>query len=261
MRIGADPEVFLLDATEGLVSAINRIGGSKDNPLPLPIGDGFAVQEDNVAVEYNIPASGSREQLVNNIDRVMSHLSDRIAQIGMHFSTVSAAEFPMEQLMDPRALEFGCDPDFNAWRNGAINPRPKSSSFALRTCGGHVHVGHEFKSKAEKIEMVKFMDLFLGVPSQQMDQGQLRKNLYGKGGACRFKEYGLEYRVLSNFWIFHPKLVGWVWDATSQAMDAWQNKKIDVNAERDTILAAINDNNSIAAQHLIAKYQLPMVHA
>jgi hypothetical protein len=260
MKIGADPEVFLLDAQEGFVSAIDRIGGSKRNPLPLPLGDGFAVQEDNVAVEYNIPPAGSKEQLINHIDRVMSHLSDTIAKIGMHFSHESAAVFPLDQLIDIRAMEFGCDPDFNAWKDGQTNPRPKCPDPMLRSCGGHVHIGHEFASKADKIEAVKFIDLFLGVPSQQMDNGQLRKQLYGKAGAFRDKVYGLEYRVLSNYWIFHPKLVGWVWDATSQAMDAWQNNKIDVNAERDTILAAINDNNHIAAQHLIAKYQLPLAH-
>lgn len=259
LTLGCDPEMFLLDASEGLVSAIDKIGGSKRNPLPLPIGDGFAVQEDNVALEYNIPPAGSKAQLVDHMRRVLTCLQERVSSIGLHFSQASAASFPMEQCLDMRAMEFGCDPDFNAWTEGGVNPKPKAEDIFLRSCGGHVHVGHPFNSDKDKIQMVKMMDLFLGVPSQRMDNGQLRKQLYGKAGAFRYQSFGLEYRVLSNYWTFREETVGWVWDATAQALDAWQNNKIDVDAERDTIFAAINDNNPIAAQHLIAKYQLPTV--
>lgn len=260
MKIGADPEIFLLDASNSFVSAIDKIGGSKADPRPMPIGEGFAVQEDNVAVEYNIPPAESRQELINNINKAMIYLSATVDKIGLHFSSESATRFPMSELMDLRALEFGCDPDYNAWLNGKVNPRPKSADFQLRSCGGHVHVGHEFKSKKDKIQAVKFLDLFLGVPSQRMDEGQLRKQLYGKAGAYRDKPYGLEYRVLSNYWTLNDAYIGWVWDATSQALDAWQNKKIDVDAEQETILDAINNNSSKAADHLIAKHQLPVVY-
>ena len=75
MKIGADPELFLVDAAGAFVSSIGLIGGSKDHPRPLPIGDGFAVQEDNVTLEYNIPASGSKDELVSNIQAAMSFLA------------------------------------------------------------------------------------------------------------------------------------------------------------------------------------------
>jgi len=58
------------------------------------------------------------------------------------------------------------------------------------------------------------MDLYLGVPSVLMDKGELRKQLYGKAGAYRMKPYGVEYRTLSNFWIFSDTTIGWVWDNT-----------------------------------------------
>jgi len=257
-RIGADPEVFLLDAQNAFVSAIDKIGGSKEEPLPLPIGDGFAVQEDNVAIEYNIPPADSKPQLINNINAVMQHLRQRVDAIGLHFSDVSAVEFPIEELMHPKAQEFGCDPDFNAWRGGAVNPRPKADSMALRSCGGHVHIGHSFKSRQDALECIKFIDLHLGVPSTIMDTGELRKQLYGKAGACRFKPYGMEYRVLSNYWIFKDELIGWVWDATARAMDAWQNQTIDVNAERELIINAINRNDKQATRTLINRYNLLM---
>lgn len=253
MKIGADPEIFLQDAAGALISAIGRIGGSKDFPRPLEVlGDGFAVQEDNVALEYNIPASGSEDELVKNIKAAMTYLSQEVAHQGLAFSKASAAFYPKIQLADPRALVFGCEPDFNAW-TGKVNPKPKAPDPTLRSCGGHVHVG---ANVADIEKAVRCMDLCLGVPSVKMDDGILRKQLYGKWGAYRPKMYGFEYRVLSNFWVFDEKLVRWVWKATEQALSM-----VDHNIEADEALisAAINENSRVAADELIAKYQLMVV--
>ena len=91
-----------------------------------------------------------------------------------------------------------------------------------------------------------------------MDDGILRKQLYGKYGAYRPKPYGQEYRVLSNFWVFDEKLTGWVWDSVALALDAVSNK-FDVEAEHENIKAAINNNNKKLAQELVAKYNLLVV--
>jgi hypothetical protein len=258
LTLGADPEVFLVDAAHAYVSAVGKIGGSKKYPQPLPIGDGFAVQEDNVAVEYNIPPSASREAFNQNIAKAMSFLSDKVSQMGLQFANTSATLFPMEELLTEEAMTFGCDPDFNAWDGGRVNPRPQAPDMRLRSCGGHVHVGYEFQNKKEVINFIKHMDLFT-VGATLMDQGELRKQLYGKWGAFRFKPYGCEYRSLSNFWIFDSKLTDWVWDSTEMALDAWQNNKVDVDANRDLIFAAINQNNKEAAKQLIDTYGLLVV--
>jgi len=258
--LGADPELFMKDANDAFMSAVGLIGGSKHDPRPLPIGDGFAVQEDNVAVEYNIPPSNGRDEFVTNIQRAMDYLTDMVGQQGLKFVNVSATtEFPLIQLLQPAAMEFGCDPDFNAWQAGKRNPRPKADVHTLRTCGGHVHVGHEFESKESIHDFIKHMDLFLSVPSVFQDKGELRKQLYGKAGAFRVKPYGCEYRSLSNYWVFDPKLTGWIWDATEQAMNAWQDGNIDIDAEAPAILEAINNNNKTVAKALIEKHNLLMV--
>lgn len=253
--LGADPELFMADATGGLISAIDRIGGTKQFPRPLPIGDGCAVQEDNVAVEFNIPPSASKVDFSYNINKVLNHLSEMVAQQGLHFVNQCSASFPIDQILDPRAMEFGCDPDFNAW-TGKRNPRPNVVDKTFRTCGGHVHVGHKFKTKKEATQFIKYMDMMLGVPSIVMDEDTKRRDLYGKWGCYRIKPYGVEYRTLSNFWVFDDKYQQWVWDATEMAMDAWQNNKIDVDSEREVIDWAINHNNREAATNLINKYNL-----
>jgi hypothetical protein len=191
LRLGADPELFLVDAAGALIASCGLIGGTKAEPLPLELGDGFAVQEDNVALEYNIPASESKEQFTNNIGRAMSYLSDMVATKGLAFSKLSAALFPEDQLYHPLAQEFGCDPDFNAWKKGATNPRPKADDHTLRTCGGHVHYGMipNDLSKKDVLQFIKHVDLFLGVPSVLLDNGELRKQLYGKAGAFRSRRH------------------------------------------------------------------------
>lgn len=258
LTLGADPELFMVDATNAFVSAVGKIGGTKRHPQPLPIGDGFAVQEDNVAVEYNIPASNSKESFNNNIARAMSYLSDRVSQMGLQFVNESAVSFPMSELCTIEAMTFGCDPDFNAWDNGKVNPKPRADDPTLRSCGGHVHVGYTFNSRRDVINFIKHMDMAT-IGSVLMDKGEKRRQLYGKPGAFRFKPYGCEYRSLSNFWVFSPALTDWVWDATEMALDAWQNNKFDVDANRDLILDAINNGNKTAAKALIDKYNLLVV--
>lgn len=254
MKIGCDPEIFLINAAGAFISSIGIIGGSKEQPRPLPIGDGYAVQEDNVALEFNIPPASSAEELDKNINNVLSYLSEEVRQHALTFSNSSAVSFPRDQLMHPKAMEFGCDPDFDAWKDGAPNPRPSAKDKALRTCGGHVHVGHKFNSRAEVISFIQYMDLYLGVPSVLKDNGELRKELYGKAGAFRFKPYGTEYRSLSNFWIFSKELRTWVFESTSTAMDAWQAGKVNMSEVGPYIQEAINTNNKQLAQELITTY-------
>lgn len=257
MFLGCDPELFLTDAAGGLVSAIGLIGGTKEFPRDIPIGDGFAVQEDNVALEFNTPPANSKELFVRQIDRVRAWLADYVGQQGLHLAHSSSEVFPMEQLMSPQAFEFGCDPDFNAWDGGCMNAKPSSPDRCLRSAGGHIHIGHEFKNAEEKMRFIRFMDLCAGVPSVLMDvNGARRRQLYGKPGAFRFKRYGVEYRTLSNFWVFNDKTVAWAWDATQDALNRCLNNTINIDAERTAIMQTIMNNDASQASQLVDKYNL-----
>lgn len=256
-KLGCDPEIFCLDRNNNFRSAIDTFGGTKEEPRPLlELGEGFCVQEDNVALEFNIPPSESSEVFIKNINRVVAHLASIAGDsFDLHFSKESGVLFPEDQLIDIRALEFGCDPDFNAW-TGKANPRPAAGDFRLRSAGGHVHVGIEDKlSKRDKCRIAQLMDLHLGVPSVLMDNGTLRKELYGKAGAMRFKPYGLEYRTLSNFWVFSDTLNKWVWDATERALDDYK-KGYDVSDMQELITSTINSNNVRVASQMVSEFSL-----
>jgi len=163
---------------------------------------------------------------------------------------LSCIVFPESQMDHPMAHIFGCEPDFNAWTMD-VNPKPTPPHPFMRSAGGHVHV----ETTKDGVDVVRKMDLFLGVPSVLMDEGDLRKQLYGKAGAFRGKSYGVEYRTLSNFWIFREPLIRWVWDNTQRALDS----EVDVMAEQERILEAINNNNKQVAQELVQQYNLEVV--
>ena len=254
--IGCDPEVFCADTLRPR-SVIGKIGGTKQAPLPLPIGDGYAVQEDNVALEFNIPACGSKAEFVAALQKATGFLETTVGELyGWHFDKRSAISFALEELDDPRAFVFGCDPDFNAW-TGQINPRPHAKDKNLRSAGGHVHIGYD-KELVTPSKVVRCCDLFMGVPSTLMDKGDLRKKLYGKAGAHRVKSFGVEYRVLSNFWIFDARTIEWVHNGVARALEA-ALVDMPVEDDADLILQAINKNDKKVAQQLVDKYCLEVV--
>ena len=71
----------------------------------------------------------------------------------------------------------------------------------------------------------------------------------------RFKPYGLEYRTLSNFWVFSDSLNKWVWDSTERALDDFQKGRDVLNKEA-LITSTINDNNTRVAAEIVSEYGL-----
>lgn len=259
LLLGCDPEAFLADVNGVLKSSVGKIGGSKTHPLELPMGTGYAVQEDNVAIEFNIPPAEGRAQFIASIHNTLDFLSKTIAETyGYQILNLSAASFPEDELQSAAAQEFGCDPDYNAWTNQR-NPKPKAADWKLRSCGGHVHIGYD-KSLAAPETVVQNFDLHCGVPSVLMDKGELRKVLYGKAGAHRVKSYGVEARMLSNFWIFDDKLVGWVYDNTKRAVTAAVERPVLQQEDYLNVQNCINNNDKMMAEYLVDKYNLEVLH-
>ena len=248
MRLGSDPEVFLQDANGSPVSSIGYINADKWNPMQIPdMPEGYTLQEDNVALEYGIPPASSADEFVEHIQSVMAKSLDYLPELS--FSKLSCIIFPEEQMQHPAAYVFGCEPDFNAWTQ-EMNPKPNPPHPLMRSAGGHVHV----ETKVDSVQAVRAMDLFLSVPAVLMDNGEMRKKLYGKAGAYRPKPYGVEYRSLSNFWVFDDQLIRWVWRNTERALQAG-----DVSHEMERILAAVNNGDKKIAQDLINDYNLEVV--
>lgn len=256
IKLGADPELFLVTQEGELRSAVGRIGGTKWNPRRLD-DEGSAVQEDNVAVEFNIPPCGTKKEFVHHIGHMLQYLHDYVQTDKLLLNVVPAAMFPDSELEAQQAMEFGCDPDFNVWLRKE-NPKPELPRELknLRSCGGHIHVSWNDPQTPSQEEVIRAMDVFVGCPSVQYDGDLLRRKLYGKAGAFRFKDYGVEYRTLSNFWLKEPSLVEWVYDRTLHAMD-YLNSGGEINLEhQDLINNCINEGNESALLKLQQYYPI-----
>ena len=250
--IGADPEMFIRDKyTNKYKSAVGLITGTKDEPTPIDTV-GHAYQVDNVAVEFNIAPANTLDSFRASIHKVLDHLRGILP--GYDFSHESAISFPEEELQTPQAQMFGCEPDYDAW-NMIENQKPKANDPNLRSCGGHIHVGSDI-AVANPVTVIRALDLFLGVPSINLDKGVLRRQLYGKAGSFRFKPYGVEYRTLSNFWIFDDKLIQWAYEGTQRALDFVASNKEISETDGHIIQQCINEGDKNAADYLAKTYQL-----
>lgn len=247
--IGADPELFLIDAKGKYISAVGLIGGSKDRPRG--IGMGAAVQEDNVAVEFNIMPSSKEDRFVEHLQYALEYLTRYTMDKGLFLSITASKVFDEDQLKTKNAAVFGCDPDFNAW-SGEKNERPKSAEPRLRSAGGHVHIG---LPDVDRLQLARWCDITLGLPSVLEDDDKDRRQIYGKAGAFRKKSYGIEYRTLSNYWIATPELMRKVFQRATKAVEMVQWEwTLDPEKDGKEVQEAINTGNKDMAVRLLNMY-------
>lgn len=241
--VGADPELFAFN-NENPVSAYGLIPGTKHDPFAVKDG---AIQVDGMALEFNIDPASNEQDFVKNLNSVMQTLKDMVPNYNV--KAVPVAEFGFEYIQQqPReAIELGCEPDFNAWLDGAVN-MPPNSMLPFRTGAGHVHIGwtkdaqpYDGEHMDVCINVIKQLDFFLGLPSLFYDKGVKRRTMYGKPGCFRPKTYGAEYRVLSNQWLESDDLKSWVFRNTKAAMDRYDRGDLVFNRVSKKILNNLTD--------------------
>jgi hypothetical protein len=252
---GADPEVFFRTRKDGSpMSAEGLVGGTKRHPLPIPnLPFGFFVQEDNVAAEYNIPPATTANSFSINIAKGLKYLRSVAAKKNLVLAIEPDMDFPMEMLMTPHAQQLGCDPDFNAW-TGLPNKAPVAPP-AMRSAAGHVHVSWENPEEDQQENLIKVFDAVLGLPSILITPRSRRRMLYGKAGAMRYKPYGVEYRVLDNFWIKEKVYRKYIFDTIQTTIHDINEHPILMDAVEEVgyeIQQAINTHDVELTKELMA---------
>lgn len=257
--IGSDPEVFAKRGGK-IIPAVGLVPGNKDNPHPVDDG---AVQVDGLALEFNIHPTDRAEVFKNRLASVRQQLE---VMADVEISDDTTADFDPEDLHDVpfENLELGCDPDYNAWSEEFNEPPSVEGRENFRTAGGHIHFGMGIHIEntndpgiyREFCPIVKMFDYHIGLPSLIWDKDVKRRKLYGKAGAFRLKPYGLEYRSLSNKWIFDPRLVDFVFEETKKIYDRLVKADYDVDRvlseseKSDAVYDTINLSNVDYAKHL-----------
>ena len=214
--IGCDPELFVQHRDSGdFISAWGLCQGTKHAPLPVEKG---AVQVDGMALEFNIDPAECEDEFVNNIYTVLGEMS-RYVPAGYKLTAVPTAEFSQEvwNHVPEAAKELGCDPDYNAY-TGDVTPKPDGNR-TFRTGAGHVHIGWtNIKDKYAPehfhicCELIKAIDEAVQPFIKQHDPDKKRQELYGAPGCFRPKNYGVEYRSPSNFWVNDESFMRTIYD-------------------------------------------------
>lgn len=259
LTVGADIEVFVQDKYGNIASAIDYIDGNKYNPQVTTHG---AVQYDNIMAEFNINPARSGTEFYMNTSHAYNDLKEVLAAYECNTLVVPSVQAPDNILRHPEARRFGCEADFCVWKMDVEHKVDALEIGNLRTAGGHVHIGWGSDSEinpAKQLAVAKACDLFLGLPSVLYDSDKIRRRHYGQAGHFRTKPYGVEYRVLSNFWIKQSKLIKWVFMQASMAhsnsnfMDSLDQKTIA------SILRAINTSDKKLAEKLVNQFEINMV--
>lgn len=264
-KFGCDPEVFVVDAKgKPVPAALAGVPGTKTHPYPVEDG---TVQVDGLAAEIGVTPCENFADWNRRIASVLGQLRAMIPE-GHSLSVVPYCIFD-EEVFNAAAdcdKELGCSPDFDAW-TGEVNPPPEylENPF-LRTASGHIHVGwgedldlgddqHILNCR----DLVKQLDWYLGAWSIRLDKDPMRRNLYGKAGAYRAKPYGVEYRVLSNFWIDNENRRYDVWNRMTSAIQDMRKQFLPEVAEEDNHKLIASINSSVRSAELEDKYRYPLV--
>lgn len=263
-KYGCDPELFV--KKDGIYIPADMIPGTKENPHVVPKG---AVQRDGMAAEFNIDPVTSFEEWDDSITTVIAEMAKFLPD-GASFEAVSSVTFDetvFAQASDT-AKALGCSPDHNAW-TGEVNPPPNDPENPLTRCaGGHIHFGWREGAEADDVQhilncrdLVKQLDWYLGAWSIRHDPDATRRRLYGKAGACRYKPYGVEYRVLSNFWVLDQNKRLAVWNRMQEAIKAMKSgflPDIAGKAYNDLVIQQIDTSERIDV--LEGRWKTPLMH-
>ena len=253
LTLGADPEFFLHNIAKGRIEpAVGLIGGTKENGLFIPTGE--SVLEDNVMVEFTTTICKDAKELNDSIQRALTHLKNTLPQY-YEFVFKASHVFEPADLSSEQAQEIGCEADYNAYTL-RMN-KPASAKNLMRTCSGHIHLGYDNPSIDTSLDLVMIMDVFLGIPSVLLDEDRDRRKMYGKAGCYRLKRYGVEYRVLSNFWVNKPELVEWVVTNINQGIKYYEENGIEA-FDFKSVSKCINTYDTELAKAFIDKFNINM---
>jgi len=250
---GADIEM-MLEKDGKLISAVPLLP-SDQHANKLPHGTVF---HDNVLAEFTIKPASSHEEFVRYIRGNVHAIEQALSKNGVKTRIAASAHYPESELESDQAKRFGCSPDFDAYALVHNKVAAEAHETDLRSAGGHIHFSHPiFEDPYKIVEMIKLMDLFLGVPSIVLEQSPAaaeRRTLYGKAGAHRPKNYpGGEYRALSNFWMKDEKTIQWVYDQTQKCLELLLSNQTvtELGFDEKEIQRIINEADIKAAKALM----------
>lgn len=247
--IGADPEIFVEDDKGEVIPAFKFLKAASDNGV-LKYGDYRADSQkiywDGWQAEFTVNAGTCMQVMSDNFHNALKALWAAAVRHNpkAKLSAKTLIEVPLDVLAKTanKYVEFGCKPSYNAYGfAGALDQPGKQITY--RSAGGHMHFGWGKFSKQNEYQIpliVKALDAILAVGCVSMFaefDHPMRRRYYGLAGEYRLPPHGLEYRTLSNAWLFHPIAANMVFDMGRLIANVGANQLIDVweHNEKETV--------------------------
>ena len=257
VMVGSDPELFIVNTKTGkVVSSIGLIPGKKGEAYRTPeMPEGCGLQIDNILAEFNIPPARTRDEFLISIEYMKTFIREYVKNVNpdLDIMCASSAMVDTDQLQSDEAKEFGCCPDYNAYTED-VNVAPEGTKTNMRSTGCHIHVSYDNPNTAASLLLIKYLDMYLGIPFVVLDPDKKRRELYGKAGCFRLCKYGFEYRTLGGYAISSNELIKFMWKGVMKAIEAFNNA--DVLIDSNTVQYVINNSDVEMAKELIKKYNL-----
>ena len=255
---------------------------------------------DGVQAELNPRPAACRALLGNEIKNCFRELRDLMVEKGVaaDFSQcVEVDKAEMDSLSDGSKV-FGCAPSTNCYTAAESKITVDPKVYRGRSAGGHIHIGNQFieylinpdlreqhrsayeydKSNSNMWKQATIMDAVLKTPDiivpvldivlgntcvliDRSPSNKERRKVYGRAGEYRIKDYGLEYRTLSNFWLRSYQLMSMIMGITRLTVHLVEQstpendyvKALFEAVKRENIVKAINENDfDLAWQNFLA---------
>lgn len=266
-RVGSDPEIFAETDKGVLVPAFDFLG-SKDKPTLAPVVEGhFEIKDgrnacywDGFQAEFTTADSFCMGWHVDSIQNGIRGVYEALKKFNKdaRLSIKTVFDIDPEAMIEakPEHVQFGCMPSLNAY--GMTGLDLPGHEVPFRSAGGHIHLSFNdanFKDKETYKKMVKSMDAILGVACVALfgayDDAR-RRRMYGMAGEYRLPPHGLEYRVLSNAWLFHPVLANIVFDlGRTAAMFGAKDLMPLWNCTEEETIRVINECDVLGAVNIL----------
>ena len=214
-QMGSDPEIFAVDGSGKLISAISWAPVTRRGPISIaadrhPIGRLF---RDGIAGEFYTTPYSCIAAFVDELAMGLNEAEWSLRKVhpDARLTTKNVFELSPRELeeMSNEEVELGCSPSLSAYGDPPLSLNGRY--VPIRSAGGHIHFGYSPAGIRESLflKTVKFLDFYLGVPCVSLAEridSPYRRQFYGRAGEYRIQGHGLEYRTLSNFWLCHPAI-------------------------------------------------------
>lgn len=269
---GCDPEFFF--SSNGSVKGAEKFiakNGFRGGAMSLE----SKIIIDGVQAELNPRPYGCRANLGNEISRCFRALKEHLEKTkvaettSLDFSqTVKISKKDLKEL-DEENQKFGCDPSLNSYSKEPNIELKKvdPQKYLKRSAGGHIHISCAGTTVLQNraTTLVTLLDIVLGNTCVLIDRDRgniIRRKMYGQAGEYRLPKHGVEYRVLSNFWLRSAPLLSLVLGltryVTSMTMHEYHESYLKAFTDAvdiEDVRKAINTNNFALAYRNFRKIE------